>query len=171
MIDAIARRLKADIDGTDLAHFLDPLVTLVPVPRAAPFSDPKSLWPAMRICEALREQGFGGEVLPCLKRLSAVRRSSHAAPGQRPLPYEHLDSMEVTPTMPSPEKITLVDDVVTKGATLLAAASLVQDAFPKAEVRAFALIRTLGLVPDIDALIQPVTGSISELYGEALREP
>jgi hypothetical protein len=40
-----------------------------------------------------------------------------------------------------------------------------------AEVRAFALVRTLGLQPDIEQILQPCTGVIRNFYGEAAREP
>lgn len=57
--------------------------------------------------------------------------------------------------------ITVVDDVVTKGATLLGAASLLAGAFPRAEIRAFALVRTQGYVKDIERILDPVVGRIS----------
>lgn len=171
MIMAAARRLRDLIDGTPLAHLLDTSVTLVPAPRSAPLPSKQSLWPALRVCEALRAHGFGKEVLPCLKRVTAVRRSSLSRPGERPRPHEHAESMQVDAVIAPPDKITLVDDVVTKGATLLAGASLLKDTFYTADVRAFALIRTLGLVPEIDAVIQPVIGTISSFYGEAERSP
>ena len=171
MIVAIARRLRELLETSGLSHLLDQSVTFVPVPRAAPFPDPKSLWPALRICEAFRGLEFGRDVLPCLKRVTAVRRSRFSPRGERPRPEEHMESMRVELPLHAPEKIVLVDDVVTKGATLLAAASLVKDTFPDADVRTFALIRTLGMIPEIDALIQPAVGSISDFYGEAHREP
>jgi len=79
--------------------------------------------------------------------------------------------MTVEPPLVAAENISLVDDVVTKGATLLAAASLIKDDFPNADVRAFAMIRTMGLVADIGGVIDPVVGTISECYGEADRNP
>jgi adenine/guanine phosphoribosyltransferase-like PRPP-binding protein len=68
--------------------------------------------------------------------------------------------MRVTSVLERPRKITLVDDVVTKGATLLAAASLLAQAFPEAEIQAFALIRTMGLVPEVERIVDPVVGRI-----------
>ena len=79
--------------------------------------------------------------------------------------------MDVSLTLSQTGRITIVDDVVTKGATLLAAASLVAEAYPDAEVRAFALIRTMGLVPEIDKIVDPVVGTIKLIGSEADRKP
>jgi phosphoribosylpyrophosphate synthetase len=69
------------------------------------------------------------------------------------------------------EWLCLVDDVITKGATLLAAASRLQEAYPAAKIVAFALIRTLGFVEDIERIIEPALGTITLRGDEALREP
>jgi hypothetical protein len=65
----------------------------------------------------------------------------------------------------------LVDDVVTKGRTLLAAAARVQEAFPCAEIRAFALIRTMGLTRNVERLVDPCIGEIRWRGGDACRTP
>ena len=53
-----------------------------------------------------------------------------------------------------------MDDVVTKGATFLGAASRLAEVWPDADVRCFALVRTLGFQPDIERLVEPVVGSV-----------
>lgn len=65
----------------------------------------------------------------------------------------------------------LVDDVVTKGSTLLAAASRLKETYPQAKVTAFALVRTLGFVDNIDAIVEPVVGTIALRDDEPLRDP
>lgn len=66
----------------------------------------------------------------------------------------------------------VVDDFVTKGATLLGAASRVADLFPDAMVTAFVLVRTTGLVPNVERIVDPVAGEIILLpSGEADRRP
>jgi hypoxanthine phosphoribosyltransferase len=67
--------------------------------------------------------------------------------------------------------VLLVDDVVTKGRTLLAAATRIHEAFPDAEVRAFALLRTVGFEPEVDRLLRPCVGAIRWRRGDAHRYP
>jgi adenine/guanine phosphoribosyltransferase-like PRPP-binding protein len=57
-----------------------------------------------------------------------------------------------------PDAITLVDDVITMGATLRGGASLLAEAFPHATIRAFALVRTLH--ETFEHIIDPVRGEI-----------
>ena len=59
----------------------------------------------------------------------------------------------------------------TKGRTLLAAASRVQEAFPQARIRAFALVRTMGFIFGINQLLDPCKGVIRWRFGDAQRRP
>jgi len=69
-------------------------------------------------------------------------------------------------------RVTLIDDVVTRGATLFAAASVVEAAYPGIAVRGFGLIRTNGLVPDVEQVIDPTFGTITrDRYGNPVRQP
>jgi adenine/guanine phosphoribosyltransferase-like PRPP-binding protein len=70
-----------------------------------------------------------------------------------------------------PCHVVLIDDVVTKGRTLLAAAARVQEAFPGTEIRAFALIRTMGLTHTLERLLDPCIGEIRWRRGDAVRTP
>jgi O-antigen ligase len=60
---------------------------------------------------------------------------------------------------------------VTRGRTLLAAAAVLYQALPCVEIRAFALVRTEGLAPDIAAITAPTIGTIRYLGGDAFRSP
>lgn len=75
------------------------------------------------------------------------------------------------PTQPKPkapaEKGSCRDDVITQGQMLGACASLLHDAFPNARISAFALLRTMGLVPEVTALIEPCVGSL-KVWGSAV---
>ncbi len=80
--------------------------------------------------------------------------------------------MRVSQQIHRPARITLIDDVVTLGATFIAAASLVKEEFPESEVRAFALIRTRSLIPEITQIVDPVVGVIAlDVLGKADRNP
>lgn len=172
MVEYAVQRLP-DRASDDLLRLLDPRAVLIPMPRSAPFppKQPNVLWVPRRICESLVAQGLGASVLPCVERVAQVPKSAFARPGERPTVQAHLDSMRVTATLEPPERIVLVDDVVTKGATLLAAASVVRHAFPEADVACFALIRTLGLQPEIERIVDPIVGVIKNRRGEADRQP
>jgi hypothetical protein len=65
----------------------------------------------------------------------------------------------------------LVDDVITKGRTLLAAAARIQEAFPQTPIRSFAFLRTMGLVAEVSRLIDPCVGEIRWHAGDAHRTP
>lgn len=155
-----------------LAPFLNQDVTLVPVPRSAPLTD-GALWPAKVIADVLLEAGLGGDVLPCIERVTAVRKSSSSPANERPLVHEHYDSLGVVEELMRPAQITFVDDVLTMGRTMFACALRVHEVYPDAEIRAFAMVRTLGLVPDIDTIVDPATGTITyyQMSGKTHREP
>jgi hypothetical protein len=91
--------------------------------------------------------------------MSAVRKSAIAPPSERPTVQQHYDSFVVKIVAPAPIQIVLIDDVVTAGSTLLAAASRIAEAYPDASVRAFALIRTMSGL-EIDQVVAPATGTI-----------
>jgi hypothetical protein len=152
------------------AGFFAPGDLLVPVPGSAPYSagDP---WPSRHLALALVKEGLGGAAWTGLHRVRAVRKSATAAPGTRPTVSIHYDSFYVERPAEPPRGIVLIDDVVTKGRTLLAAASRVQEAIPGVEVRAFALLRTMGLLPDVQTLLHPCKGQIRWRGGDAHRTP
>lgn len=142
-----------------LQPFLNPNVTLVPVPRSAPLAV-NALWPAKVIADVLVANSYGREVRALIKRTKAVRKSSTSSAGARPLIPEHMASMQVHVDMFRPDTITLVDDVLTKGSTTMACANLLQKSFPAATIRIFAMIRTQGLVDDIEKIVDPSIGTI-----------
>lgn len=154
-----------------LQPFLGPDVTLVPIPRSAPLPD-GALWPAKVICDVLYGHSFGTEVQTYLKRTKAVPRSSHSPAAERPLVDAHLDSIEAERPFFVPDKITLVDDVLTMGRTSFACAERMQQVCPEAEVRIFAMIRTQGFVDDIEKIVDPATGIITGYpSGKTHRDP
>jgi hypothetical protein len=152
MVSAIAysvsrlRDLRDEI-APDLADLLAGDVLLVPAPGHAPLppQEPNAQWIARRICGELCEAGFARGWEPLLERVVAVPQSSTASQERRPRTdlKTHYDSLRVDRRLGDPPaRITLVDDFITKGNTLLAGASRLKEAYPDAAVRGFALVRT-----------------------------
>ena len=153
-----------------LEHVLGENVVLVPMPRSAPLVA-GALWPAKAICDAIVGAGLAARVAPVLTRVSAVRKSATAAPGERPSVSQNYETLNAHADLDFGERIVVVDDVITKGNTALAAASRISEAYIEIPVSIFALVRTKGLVPDIDQIVDPVTGNVSLVGDEGLREP
>lgn len=152
------------------ADFFDATAALVPVPRSTPYVA-AGKWPAENLAVALLSEGLGSTVWPGLHRIRAVRRSSTSAPGARPTVHLHYESLYIERLKSPPERIVLIDDVVTRGRTLLAAASCIHDALPCAEIRAFALVRTMGFITGVQRLLDPCRGEIRWISGDARRTP
>ena len=142
----------------------------VPIPASAPSED-GSAWVSTRLANALVAAGLGATCWPGLQRTRSVRKSSGARPGARPSVAEHRLSLQVERSESPPRQILLIDDVVSRGRTLFAASLCVREAFPTAEIRAFALLRTLGLLPEIERLLDPCVGEIRWRHGDVHRNP
>lgn len=163
-----ARRVM-DADSS-LAGFLGPDRHLVPVPGSAPSHKGDRLV-AERLAEALIAVGLGKCVWRGLHRVCRVRKSATALRGSRPTVADHYESFHVERELMLPSQFILVDDVVTKGRTLLAAAMRLHDALPTSDIRAFALLRTMGLGQKVSRLLAPCVGEIKWKGGDAVRTP
>lgn len=152
-----------------LAGFFRSGDILVPVPRSAPKVG--GTWVAAELARALVQEGVGSSMWPGLQRIFTVRKSATTAKGCRPSVARHYDSFRLEPPEVCPESVVIIDDVITKGRTLLAAAARLREALPGTQIRAFALLRTAGLVPDIKALLEPCRGEIRWMNGDAQRIP
>jgi predicted amidophosphoribosyltransferase len=165
-----ALRVREEAERCEsLAGFFRATDVLVPVPRSRPRAC--GTWPAADLARALVSAGIGASAWPGLHRVCAVPKSATAAPGRRPSVSCHYASFHVDPPSANYVNVLLIDDVITKGRTLLAAAARVREAIPRAQVRAFALLRTMGLAPDIETLLDPCRGEIRWRSGDAQRIP
>jgi glutamine phosphoribosylpyrophosphate amidotransferase len=165
-----AVRVRQQLEPTSqLAGFFLSDDVLVPVPRSAPKVG--GTWAAAELARALVQAGVGCATWAGLRRISAVRKSATAAKGRRPTVRRHYDSFRMESLKFRPASVVLIDDVITRGRTLLAAAARVREALPDAQVRAFALLRTRGLVSGIQNLLEPCRGEILWLNGDAQRIP
>jgi phosphoribosylpyrophosphate synthetase len=165
-----ARRLSEEHPASLFDDLFADSPLLVPVPRSS-LAVEGGIWPASNIASALVQHGMGVSVLPCLERVKAVPKSAFAASGMRPKPIDHYESIQTTKMVTDRLSLCLIDDVVTKGATLLAAATRLQETYPRAKVTAFALVRTLGFVNDIAQIVEPAVGMITYRGDDAVREP
>lgn len=170
LIPAIAQHVSQLVSAGYFAGFFGDDVTLVPVPKSAPMRA-GTLWVPLMIAQALKEVGLAGAVWPCLVREKAIQKSAWAGPGERPGVAAHIDSLRIDSIIPPTSRILLVDDFVTKGRTLFAAAVKITETLPSIEARGFAFIRTMGLVTDISAIKHPASGVIWLSKGDVDRRP
>jgi hypothetical protein len=157
-------------ESSRLSGFFRRTDILVPVPGSTPQSA-AGIWVAADLADALVREGVGSMAWRGLQRIWAVRKSATSAPGARPSVARHYESFWMERPPMTPESVVLIDDVVTKGRTLLAAATRLQEAFPAAEIRAFALLRTMGFIPGVERLLDPCKGEIRWKAGDARRNP
>ena len=173
VIPFMAERIHARLDEYPfLKNCFGPNVVLVPGPRSSPLSV-GALWPGKRICEALITAGLGERVDACLERVRPVQKAAFAKPGERPGPQEHYDSVVVHPQKllaAAAEHVTLVDDVVTRGATFVGLMPHLVAAFPTAMIHCFALVRTESY-KEIQQIRECIEGTISYEHGVLRREP
>jgi len=142
---------------------------LIPVPgstRTTPM-----YWAAWQLATALQALGAARGVWPGLVREFPVRKSATALLGERPTVPQHYGSLAVIEARAPPGRLILVDDVITRGRTLLAAAARLRRSLPHADIRAFALVRTLGFLDRIDRVLAPCEGVVYWAGGDVRREP
>ena len=170
----LAEEIKAG-NAPQLASFFSSDAALTPIPRhvSSARDNRRSedlAWPPFGLAQALARHGFGNSVHRLLVREHPLRKSAGAA--NRPSPHEHYESFVVSAqrSLRPPSRITLIDDVITRGSTLLGAAWRLLDTFPKAKIKAFAGVRTMsqGFGSEI---VQPVAGTITLDGNRPTRSP
>jgi hypothetical protein len=165
-----ARVREQALENQCLSDLFNPNAVLVPIPKCRQAPGP-SVWVANKLAIAINATGLGQSVWTGLKRMVEVDRSSSAWVWGRPTVQQHFKSFAVIPRVAIPPEIVLIDDVVTKGRTLLAAAFRLHQSFPETQIRAFALVRTLGLIPDVRRVFDPCRGQIRWNGRDAQRDP
>ena len=117
-----ARRLAEERPDDLFREIFDRVPLLVPVHRSS-LRVEGGIWPALNIASALARAGVGCGVLTALERIAPIAKSAFAARGSRPRPIDHYETIRATRLVTDRPELCLVDDVVTKGSTLIAAAS------------------------------------------------
>ena len=141
MSDWVASEVKRRIATLQFGHFFRSNPILVPVPKSS-LMTPEMLWVPDRLAKALVKNGIGKEVSRMLERVVPIRKAALSDSWDRPTALEHFQTLGVVQTISKPNDILLIDDVVTRGATLLGAANRLTDSYPEATIRAFAAMRT-----------------------------
>ena len=160
---------RASRDDARLAELFAPDAVLVPVPSSGPMRDVR--WTALQLALTLRSLGLGGHVWTGLRRAITVRKSATAPTAARPSVRAHYQSFAVdVPALPI-QRVVLIDDVITRGRTALAAAARLRTGLPGVDIRAFALIRTLGFANRLERLIECCHGVVRWAGGDARRVP
>lgn len=165
----VALRLE-EIAPTFTSTLLGKESALVPVPRSS-LQKTGALWPAKELAVALHARGFGADVLPCLKREVAVPKAATSAARDRPKARTHCDSLTVLKPFELPSSVTLIDDVITRGAQLLGAAWAIWTVRPDVVVRAFAVIRTVSDPAGFTAIASPSEGVVTLRGEDTFRSP
>jgi hypothetical protein len=171
----IAQDIQQNITTFPFGSFFQPNTIIVPTPRSS-LMQPDTLWVPDRISRALARMGIGGQVVPYLFRAKALRKAAYSKPKDRPKAAEQYETMGVQKRLITsvPVEILLVDDVVTRGATLMGAANRLADVFPQTRIRAFAAMRAITSPSEFRRLTRycPCKGTITlDSSGEAFRKP
>lgn len=146
------------------AHFFDNAPILVPIPNSSLMQD-NALWVPQRIASELYDSGFGMGVADMLLRKIPLPKAATSRAENRPKAAQHCKSLEVQETLILPKEIVLVDDIVTKGATLLGAANKLKKVFPEVNIRAFCAMRAISPSSKFRDVYDPCVGAIT-LHGE-----
>lgn len=166
----LGERLAGEVGDGLREESFGPEVTLVPMPGHAPRKEDGSHWAARELCEHFVSAGLGRLWLPMLERTKLVAKSATSAIDVRPSAEVHYESFAARGDLGAGASITVVDDVITRGATMLAAIARLQEAMPQAVVRGFALIRTNSEEP-AQAVKEPVRGTVRQAPWGTKREP
>ena len=155
MSEFIAKSLKEELGSLPFSNLFGKDISLVPVPKSS-LMVPGTLWVPQRIVNALCKLELGKE-LNCLIRKEVVLTSHLTRPEDRPKAIDHYRTIDVQTNIgEAPKSILLVDDFITKGATLLGAASRLNEAFPNIPISAFVIMRTISNPVDFEKINSPV---------------
>ena len=140
MVDWVAKTVHEELTTLPFKSFFDDAPILVPVPKSS-LMKPDTLWVPDMLAKALSKQGLG-KVVQLLERVTPIRKSAQVNAWERPKAQEHFETMGVIQTITEPKKVLLMDDVITRGATVMGAANRLVDSYPNLQVQAFAAMRT-----------------------------
>lgn len=170
MSEFVAETVKQKLDSVPFSHLFAGMPVLVPTPSSA-LKKPDSLDVPTRIAFELKKK-LGNEVAECLVRVKPLPKSATSAAAGRSTVGQHFDSLQVQEILTKPKSVLLVDDVVTRGATLLGAANRLAESYPEAKIAAFVALRAVSNPSEFKGVRESVCGSITiQPNGGTLRRP
>ena len=171
MSEWIGTTLQQKMSGLPFASFFQSNTILVPIPKSS-LMQKDTLWVPENIANAMAKEGIGKQVECCLIRAKPVQKAALSSPSERPTALQHYESISVQSSLCKPDEIILVDDVVTRGATLLGCANRLEEAFPQCRIRAFAAMRTISNANEFENVYDPCIGTIDLIHtGDTFRRP
>ncbi len=169
MTEYIAQGIKNNLERLPFAHFFNTDPILIPTPNSS-LTKANTLWVPQRLATALVNNGLGKKVSSCLERIKPLRKSHTSSSANRPKAQEHYDTMVVQKELSEPDEILLIDDFITRGSTFIGAANRLIDAFPNANIRAFAGIKTISRPEDFRKIYDPCIGTIHLINGDSFND-
>jgi len=171
MSQFIADLLKQKKSTLPFSSYFDGDAILVPAPKSS-LMKPNTLWVPDRIASAIVRVGLAEKVLTCLSRVEPVAKAATSLAKDRPKPADHYRTIRVQKPLCQPSKIILIDDIVTRGSTLLGAANRLADVFAGTPIYGFAAIRTISNQSKFKKIYDPCIGTITlRAQGDTLRRP
>lgn len=165
----VVEMIKEKINNLPFNNFFGDNVSLVPVPKSS-LVQKDTLWVPDKIARSLVNQKLG-IYCPCLERIKKIPKAAFSKSIDRPRAIDHYNSIKVKSILPRPQQIILIDDVVTRGATLIGCASKLNEIYPNIPIKGFAILRTISKPEDFVSIKQPCIGKITLDNGFTHREP
>ena len=169
MTEYIAQGIKNNLERLPFADFFKADPILIPTPSSS-LTKANTLWVPQRLATALVNNGLGKKVSSCLERTKPLRKSHISLSANRPKAQEHYDTMAVQKELSEPNEILLVDDFITRGSTFIGSANRLIDAFPNANIRAFAGIKTISRPENFRKIYDPCIGKINLVGKESFND-
>jgi hypothetical protein len=170
MSEFVAKKLGQKRGSLPFFNLFDANPILVPTPSSS-LKKPDSLWPANRLALALGAE-LGNQVAECLVRIKPLPKSATSAAPNRSTAAQHFGSLQVQELLTEPKSVLLVDEVVTRGATLLGAANRLAESYPYARIGGFVALRAVSNPLEFKHTRESVSGSITmQSGGGTLRRP
>lgn len=167
-----AQIIKENYNKLPFKSFFGSGSYLVPVPKSSLMVQ-GALWVPDRIALALSLSKLG-TYFPCLEREKPVKKAAFSKPEDRPKVTDHVNSLKINSKLviEKMERIVLIDDVITSGATLIGCALKLKEKFPNIPIFCFAEVRTLSNPSEFKKFEDPCLGKITYYSsGKTHRDP